>query len=84
MHTLAFEGVEISRERGDERLAFPRDHFCNVAGMEHHATEQLHVVMPHAEEPTTALATDRKCLHENVIERLTGGETAAELRGLRT
>ena len=58
MHAVAFEGIEIGRQGGDERLAFAGDHLGDRPRMEHHATDQLHVIVPHAEKPTASLAAD--------------------------
>ena len=46
--------------------------------MQHHAADQLHVVMPHAQESPARLAADGKCLDQQVVERFAGGQTAAE------
>ena len=40
--------VEVRRQRGDERLAFAGDHFGDVALVQDHAADQLHVVVAHA------------------------------------
>ena len=43
---------------------------------------QLHVVVPHAEEPAAALAADGEGFDQEVVERLARVEPAAELGGL--
>ena len=47
---LALQRIEIRRQRGDQRLAFAGDHFGDRAAVQHHAADQLHVVVPHADE----------------------------------
>jgi hypothetical protein len=46
---LAGERVEIDRQRRDQRLAFAGAHFGDRAVVQHHAADQLHVEMAHAE-----------------------------------
>ena len=75
---LAFQGVEISRQRGDERFAFAGDHFGDVAAVQDHAADQLHVVMPHAEIAAAGLAADGEGLDQQVVERFAGGQPLAE------
>jgi len=47
--------------------------------VEHHAADELHVVVPHAEKPPAPLPADRERLDEDVVESLAGGEPPAEL-----
>ena len=79
MHALAVERVEVRRQRGDERLAFAGDHFGDVAVVQDHAADELHVVVPHAEEAAARLAADGEGLDQDVVERFAGGQPAAEL-----
>ena len=79
MDALAFQGVEIGGQRGDERFAFAGDHFGDVAAVEHDAAHQLHVVVPHAQEAAAGLAADGKGLDQQVVERLARGQPLAEL-----
>ena len=48
VNALAFERVEIGGQRGDERLAFAGLHLGDLAVVQHHAADQLHVVVAHA------------------------------------
>ena len=50
--------------------------------MEHHAAEHLDVVMAHVEPAAASLAADGKSLDQQVVERFTGGQSAAEIGGL--
>ena len=61
--------VEIRRQRGDEGLAFAGDHFGDVALVQHHAAEHLHVVMPQPEEAAATFAANGKGLDQDVVER---------------
>ncbi len=49
MHALAFEGVEIDRQGGDQRLAFAGLHLGDLALMKHHAALELDVEVTLAE-----------------------------------
>ena len=82
VNALAFERVEIRRQRGDERLAFAGDHFGDVAVVQDHAADHLHVVMPHADEAAAALAADGEGLDQDVVERFARLQPSAELDGL--
>ena len=78
MDALAVQRIEIGRQRGDQRLAFAGDHFGDVAGMQHHAAHQLDVVMPHAQEAAARFAADGEGLDQQIVERFTLGQPAAE------
>ena len=47
MYTVARECVEENGERGHQRLTFTRGHFRNLSLRQHHAAEQLHIVVDH-------------------------------------
>ena len=47
-----------------------------------HAADQLHVVVPHAEEPPARLAHGGEGLDQDVVERLARVQPLAELDGL--
>ncbi len=82
MNAFAFDRVEVSGQRGDERLAFARDHFGDVAFVQDHAAQHLHVVMAQADEAATAFATDCERFDEDVVNRLAGLQPSAEFGGL--
>ena len=50
--------------------------------MEHHSTDQLHVVVPHAQESPSPFAADGKGLDQNVVEGFTGRQPPFERLGL--
>ncbi len=66
--TLAGEGVEVDREGGDESFAFAGFHFGDGAFVEHHAADQLDVVMPHVEHAAAGFADGGEGLDEDVVE----------------
>ncbi len=50
--------------------------------MQHHAADQLHVVMAHAEHAPRGFAHHRECFRQQGIQRLALLDAALELRGL--
>ena len=56
VNALAFERVEIGGQRRDQRLAFAGLHFGDRAVVQHHAADQLHVVMPHVQHAAAGFA----------------------------
>ena len=67
---LAGERVEIGGQRGDERLAFAGLHLGDLAAVQHHAADELHVEVPHVQHAASGLADDREGLRQQVVERL--------------
>ncbi len=78
VNALAFERIQIGGERGDERLAFTGLHLGDGAVVKHHATDELHVVVPHVEHAAAGLADDGKRLREQIVERFAAPEALAE------
>ena len=71
---LAFEGVEIGGQRGDERLAFAGLHLGDLAAVQHHAADQLHVEVPHVQHAAAGLADDGERFGQQVVERFAVGD----------
>ena len=69
MHALAGERVEIDRQRGDQRLAFAGLHFGDLALVQDHAADQLHVEMALAERAPAGLAHDRERFRQQIVQR---------------
>ncbi len=63
------EGVEVERQGGDERLALAGLHLGDAAGVEHHAADELHVVVAQADGAGRGLAHQSKGLGQNRVER---------------
>jgi len=82
VHTLAFQRIEVGRQRGDQGLAFTRTHFRDLAQVQHHAADQLHVVMAHAQHAAAGLAADGEGFGQDLVERLPAGDALLELRRL--
>ncbi len=79
---LAFQRVEIGRQRGDERLALARAHLGDFAAVEHDATDHLHVVMALADGPLGRLAHGGEGFGQQIVELGAVREALAELAGL--
>ena len=78
---LAGERVQVNGEGGDQGLAFAGLHLGDGAFMEDHAADQLDVEVALAEGALAGLADGRERRHEQVVDRLAGGELGAELVG---
>ncbi len=81
MDASACERIEIDRKRCHQRLAFAGLHLGDVALMQHHAADQLHVEMALAERALGGLAHGREGGNQNVVEGRAGGQLFAELFG---
>ena len=82
VHALAVERVEVRGQRRDQRLAFAGLHLGDLAAVQHHAADELHVEVPHVQHAAAGLADDGKGLGQQVVERLAVGEPRAEFGGL--
>ena len=65
---VAGERVEIAGKRGDEGLAFAGLHLGDLAGVEDHAADELHIEVAHADGALAGLADDGEGLGEDVVE----------------
>ena len=79
MHAAAGERVEIDRQRRDQRLAFAGLHLGDLAFVQDHAADQLHVEMALAERALGRLAHGGEGRHQDVVERLAVGDLRLEV-----
>ena len=82
MDALAAERVEVAGQGGHQRLAFAGLHFGDLAVVQHHAADQLHVEMAHVEEAAAGLADHGEGFDEQVVEGGALGDSLFELDGL--
>jgi hypothetical protein len=82
VHAAAGECVQIDGQGGDQRLAFAGFHLGDLAVIEHHATDELHVEMAQTEHAFGGLAHHGESLGQQIVERGTGGNAFAEFHGL--
>ncbi len=90
VHAPSTERVQIHRERGNQRFAFAGLHFGDLAFVQNHAADQLHIEVPHVEHAPSGFADHGKGLLkqfvENCFEHLTAlrfdFRLAIEVRGI--
>ena len=80
----AEQRVGVDGQRGDQRLAFARLHFGDLAFVQDLTAHDLDVEVPHAKRALTGFAANCERLGQHVVERLAGRETFLELDGFRT
>jgi hypothetical protein len=60
VHALAGQRVQVGGQRRDQRLALAGLHLGDLAVVQHHAAEQLHVEVAHAQRALDASRTTAK------------------------
>jgi hypothetical protein len=71
--------IEVDRHCGYQRLAFTGLHLGYSALVQDNAAYQLHVKGPHVHRAFGNFPNDRKCLDQEIIQCLSGGQPAQEL-----
>src|ERR1700722_16360857 len=66
----ARKGVECGGKRGYERLAFSGFHFGDLATVENHAADELHIEVAHVERAATGFANESECGNDGGLEGL--------------
>src|SRR5690606_16195658 len=82
VHALALQGIEVARQGGDQGLALAGAHLGDLAHVQHHAADQLHVVVAHAQHAHAGLAAHGEGLGQHLVQRLAVGHALAEFGGL--
>ena len=82
MHALAGQRVQIDRQRGDQGLALAGLHLGDLAVVQHHAADQLHVEMALAERALAGLAHHGERLGQQLVQGGAVRQAFAELDGL--
>ncbi len=82
VHALARQRIQIDGERSGQGFALARAHLGNLARVQHHAADQLHIEMAHPEHAPRRLATDGKSLWQERVEGLAVGDALAKFVGL--
>ncbi len=80
---LAGERVEINGERRDQRFAFAGLHLGDLALVQDHAADHLHVEMALADRALGRFAHGGEGRHQDVVERLALAELLLERIGAR-
>jgi hypothetical protein len=74
MHALAGQRIQIGGQRGHQGFTFAGAHFRDLAVMQDHAADQLHVEMAHLQHALAGLAADREGFRQDRVERLALGD----------
>ncbi len=82
VNTVSRQRVEINRQGRDQRLALTGFHLGDLALVEHHAADQLHVEMPLAQRALAGLAHHGEGFGQQLVQGRTVGEARPELHGL--
>ena len=70
VHAVPGQRIQIAGQRGHQRLAFAGLHLGDLALVQHHAADQLHVEVAHLHRAPARLAHHRKGLGQNLVQRL--------------
>ena len=77
VHALAGQRVQVDRQGGDQRLAFAGLHFGDLALVQDHAADQLHVEVAHVEDAAAGFADDGEGFDQEVVEGRALGDLLA-------
>ena len=82
MHATTAQGVQIGWQGCGQGFTFTGAHLCDTAVIQHHAAQQLHVEVTHAEDALARLTHYREGLRQQVFQHFTLFQARAELVGL--
>ena len=82
MHALAGQGIQVHRQGRDQGLTLAGAHLGDLALVQHHAADQLHVEMPHVQGAPAGLAYHREGIRQQRVEFFALSQTALEFVGL--
>jgi len=68
VHAPAGQRVEIRRECGHQGLAFAGGHLGDLPLVQHHPADELHVKVPHGEDPPGGLAADGEGFGQDLVQ----------------
>ncbi len=67
------QGVQVSREGGNQGLTFPGTHLGNLVEVQGGTAHELHIEMAHVEHAAAGFTTNRKGFRQNVLHHLSQG-----------
>jgi hypothetical protein len=70
VHALARQRIEVHRQRGRQRLALAGAHFGDLAVVQRHAADQLHVEVAHLHDALGGLAHHGEGFGQQRVQRL--------------
>jgi hypothetical protein len=79
VHALAGQRIQVDRQRGHQRLAFAGAHFGDLAFVQRHPADHLHVEVPHLQRTLAGFTHDREGFGQQVVELGTRGQAGAEV-----
>ena len=79
MDALSLQSVQINRQRFHQCLAFTGFHFSDSALVEHNTAYNLYRIMLFAQHTPSRLTAGSKSLRQDIIQRLTSGQSALQL-----
>ena len=79
VHALGRQRVEDDGERAGEGLALAGAHLGDLAVVQHHAADQLHVEVAHRHRAAADLAREREGLRQQLVEVLARVRALAQL-----
>ncbi len=82
MNTLARQRVQVGCQRGHQGFTFAGLHLGNPAIVEHHAADQLDVVVTLAERALGCFADNRKSFRQQIVQFFPIFQAGAEFCGL--
>ena len=68
VHSTAGKRIEIAGEGGHKRFALTGFHLGDLALVQHHATDHLHIEMAHAQHPLAGFTDYREGLWQQVVQ----------------
>ena len=71
MHTLAGECIKCGWQCSHECFTFTRTHLSDLAAMQDHTTNKLHIIMTHTQSTLRRLTHQCEHFSKYIIERLT-------------
>jgi hypothetical protein len=82
VHALGGQRIQVGRQGRDQRLAFAGAHLGDLALVQHHAADELHVEVPHPQSAARRLAHGSERFGQQLFEVFAAGQPLAELGGL--
>src|ERR1700733_2050669 len=68
MHAASAQGVQINGQSGDQGFSFAGLHFRDLALVQNHATDQLHIEVAHVQNATATFANHGEGFFQKLIE----------------
>ena len=83
MNAFAGQRIQIGWQRCGQGFTFTGTHFSDAAVVQHHAADQLHVEVTHAEHTFTRFTHGRERFRDQAFQRFAFFQALAELIGFR-